>query len=281
LPLSLTDWLQRWLLNSTQGKLPPELLPAHKVYQATPIIRSDLLERVHNGEIKVHRTKVERITATGIVVDGETEIEVDAIIMCTGYKLKLPHLPDDAWRSKNPELADIGNATDLYKLMCPLKYENLFMVGLLEISGPQSIITEAQVRWAVSVLTGNIKLPSSVEMAKAVKKQQELQQRMFIRSDKMTVSMPFLDYCDALMAELGAKPTFSGLFGRIFTSGAPLRSFQVLIAVYMGLTAPAQYRLFGEHSCEELAAETILRLSRDSKHMTDKERELLNSLKKN
>jgi dimethylaniline monooxygenase (N-oxide forming) len=71
------------------GKLPPELQPKHKILQANPTVRSDFLEKVQVGFITPHRASVERFVEDGVILTNGTKLEVDEVISCTGYLVRL------------------------------------------------------------------------------------------------------------------------------------------------------------------------------------------------
>ena len=95
-------------------------------------------------------------------VDGKTahfkdgsQKEVDAIILCTGYKHHFPFLPDDLRLKTVNRLA----AADLYKGMAWVHNPNLFYLGMQDQWFTFNMF-DAQAWWARDVMMGKIEIPS-------------------------------------------------------------------------------------------------------------------------
>ena len=41
-------------------------MPKHKILEANPTVRGDILEKVRTGQIKVHRADIDHLTPSGI-----------------------------------------------------------------------------------------------------------------------------------------------------------------------------------------------------------------------
>lgn len=262
-----------------QGKHPPELIPNHKMLEAHPTIRGDFLEKCRANQIEIHRAGIEEIVPTGIKTTTGEIIEVDTIISCTGYKIDFPYLPRDTYRPKTTSKTslDTENAINLYELIYPVEYRNLFFIGLIEVPGPHAPVSELQVRWSIGLLTGRIPQLSPKELAEGVAWFQADQAKHYVHSARHTLSTPVISYCDRIAAPLGADPTFAKLCQHIFASGKPLRSLRLLNAVYNSVPSLAQYRLFGYGNIQDLATEQLLRLAGSNKQLTKKEKEWIQS----
>jgi dimethylaniline monooxygenase (N-oxide forming) len=271
LPASLAEWLQTKLLNLVQGKHPDELRPEHRLMQQNPTIRSEFLERVRTGTIRVHRAEVGTFTETGIALTDGSSIEADVVISCTGYQRLRPYLPVDVLRSADtPE-----HEADLYKLVVPARHRNLYFVGYIEAAGPSPPAMEAQARFAVGAIAGHVKLPEGEALLKEIREWQSWHSKAFVRSERHVNTETYVPYIDSLLEPLGANPTFLRLLGQVFTSGEPLRALSVLSAVYMDVTSSAQWRLCGHGKNQELARETVLRISRGKGELSVNEKALL------
>lgn len=276
LPSSVAQWLELQLLLLTEGEHPPELKPKHKILEAVPTIRGDFLERIRIGQIKIHRAGVEKFTPNGLITSTGEELEVDTIILCTGYKMEFPYLPADSYQSeRDPNAIDAHNKIELYEFVHSVRYKNLFVIGMVEVPGPLAPASEAQARWSVGVLTKRVTLPSLDEMAAAVKVAHIKQAKTYVRSERHSTITDFLPYLDRLLKPLGANPTFGRLFANVFTSGHPLQALSLMNAVYMQICAPSQYRLFGYKKSPELATATFLRTANGKKEMSEVEKRLI------
>lgn len=252
--------------------------PKHKLLEQSPTVRGDFIEKVRTGVITVHRGSVDSLTEDGIVIsnaeDGkqklEEELKVDVIIACTGYnQFDQPFLPSDATRS-----SDTGKV-DLYKLIVPPRYPNLFMIGHAELVGPAAPVFDAQARWASSIVAGRIHLPTQEAMRAEVAKLHAWQEKHFLGTERHALALYNITYTDELLEALGAAPSFRRCLGKMLTSGHPWRAFKVLNAVWFGIPSAAQWRLFGHGAQEELAVETLLRIADGGETLSEKEAQLL------
>ncbi|ORY55628.1 flavin-binding monooxygenase-like family protein [Pseudomassariella vexata] len=270
-PARAAEYIQTCLLDLVLGKHPKELQPDHRLLQQNPTIRTEFVERVRTGALKIHRAEVACFTETGLKLSDGTAVDADVVIACTGYLHAHPYLPADVLR--NAETPYFG--IYVYKLIVPARYENIYFVGMIEAPGPALPPMEAQARFAVGIITGRVTPPAGEALMREIRNWQELHAKQFIRSERHVATETYVPYIDSLLELLGAKPTFGRLLGRVFSSGSPLRALSTLSAVYFGLTSSAQWRLFGHGRKEELARETVLRIAGEKGEMTKRERELL------
>lgn len=272
LPTGPSQWLQTKLLQIVDGKPPQVLQPSHKILEQSPTIRGDFIEKVRTQVIKVHRGSVEQLTQNGLListVEGEKtiteELKADVIIACTGYdQFDYPFLPKDFVRS--PETP--ANRVDLYKLIVSPRYDNLFMMGFVEVVGSAGPAFEAQARWACAVLSGRVKLPEKPKMMEEVQKFQAWQEKHFLGTERHALIVHAAQYNDDLLEPLGAVPSFGKCLGSILTSGHPWRAIKVLNAVWFGVPTGAGWRLFGYGAKRDLAVETLLRIGSGGKALS-------------
>ncbi|QSS59442.1 flavin-containing monooxygenase [Histoplasma capsulatum] len=292
LPDSLSKWVQTKIMDFAIGKHPEVIKPDHKILQASVTVHSNLIEFINVGKVKVHRATVKQFTETSLVLTNDTELDVDVVICCTGYHMDMPYLPKETYHVKDNPILKSPNTLDLYKLVVSPRFPNLFFIGCVELPGPLFPVAESQARWASGIVTGKVKLPSADEMTRQVKEYQAnltktryletkiaisqqtlLTKFQMVVSDRHTINVHFLPYCDSLLADLDANPTFARLLHRLVTSN-PFRAFAVLKAVYFGINSPAQYRLFGHGRKPELAAATLTRLAAGT-GISEKEKALM------
>ncbi|KAG6359345.1 hypothetical protein INS49_012866 [Diaporthe citri] len=271
LPIGPAQWLQTKLLEIVDGKPPQVLRPSHKILEQSPTVRGDFIEKVRTQVINIHRGSVEHLTKDGLVitVQGEEttteELKADVIIACTGYdQFDHPFLPKDVVRGPDTP----ANRVDLYKLIVPPRYDNLFMMGHAETVGPAAPTFEAQARWACAVLSGRIELPPKAKMSEEVQKFQAWQEKHFLGTERHALIVYAVPYNDELLEPLGAVPSFGKCLGSVLTSGHPWRALKVLNAVWFGIASGAQWRLFGYGAKEKLATETLLRIGAGGKALS-------------
>lgn len=141
-------------------------------------------------------------------------------------------------------------------------------------------VYEAQARWAVDgVLSGKVVLPPATEMQRwSAEFQLDLAKRLYETPRHTILVESNVGYIDDLTKPFNANPTLLRLLKLVFTSN-PLRALSILNSVYMEVTNPSQYRLFGEGACPELAAATILRISGGKDKFSEAEEKGLEKLK--
>ena len=107
--------------------------------------------------------KLERVDGgTAHFIDG-TSKDVDAIILCTGYKHHFPFLPDDLRLKTANRLA----AADLYKGVVWNKNSDLFYLGMQDQWYTFNMF-DAQAWWVRDCIMDKISLPTKAEMAQDV-----------------------------------------------------------------------------------------------------------------
>lgn len=112
--------------------------------------------------------KLDRVDKrTAYFTDG-TSKEVDAIILCTGYRHHFPFLPDDLRLKTANRLA----ASDLYKGVVYTGNPDLFYLGMQDQWYTFNMF-DAQAWWVRDVIMGKIKLPDAATMEADWKKRQE------------------------------------------------------------------------------------------------------------
>ncbi|OHE97527.1 hypothetical protein CORC01_07142 [Colletotrichum orchidophilum] len=272
LPTSVQEWLFEKILEHAVGKMPPELQPDHSIMAQNATLRSDFIEKLQTGVFSLRRSTIASFTETGVILANGDSLEADVVILATGYHIvDQPYLPPGALASKEAPAPQV----DLYKLVVSPTWKDLYVMGQTEQAGPVTPVSEAQARYIAAVIKGSVQLPSEEDMMRDIRALRVWQKKHMIDSDRHALTVDFVRYMDGLLAPLGAAPTFGKLFGRIFTSGKPLRAWNILSAVYFGIPAPAQWRLFGEGSTPVLAEETLLRTDANTGELSEGEKSFL------
>ena len=107
--------------------------------------------------------KLDRVeSATAHFIDG-TSKDVDAIILCTGYKHHFPFLPDDLRLRTANRLA----SADLYKGVVWTKNSDMFYLGMQDQWYTFNMF-DAQAWWVRDCIMDRISLPTRAEMAQDV-----------------------------------------------------------------------------------------------------------------
>ena len=101
---------------------------------------------------------IERLSRNRAIMKDGTEYEIDALILCTGYKKYLPFLSPECRVKIEDE-----RMTPLYKHMIHTEFPSLAFIAYTQIDLPIMNI-ETQVKFLMAVWEGRFKLPSTDEM---------------------------------------------------------------------------------------------------------------------
>jgi cation diffusion facilitator CzcD-associated flavoprotein CzcO len=148
--------------------------PPYAPGQGPLIAATDLLPAIAHGRLTV---KPEALRAEDRCVhfaDGSRQ-ELDAIVHCTGYRIKFPFLD---------EAIVVGgdDAPPLYQLAVPPEREGLYFLGLVHSMTALMPVAEAQAEWIGDLLTGVVRLPPRGEMWGTIRRTRARQDRRFYDS---------------------------------------------------------------------------------------------------
>ncbi|MEM7800177.1 MAG: NAD(P)-binding domain-containing protein [Chloroflexota bacterium] len=101
--------------------------PDHKVMSSHPIMNTQILHYLQHGDLKAHQDINYLDGDTVHFVDGSS-LDVDLIILATGYRWHVPYLPEETfqWRNSRPEL--------YLNVFAPAQ-PSLFVNGFIETNG--------------------------------------------------------------------------------------------------------------------------------------------------
>lgn len=123
-------WLQRMvsgvLVKIALGRPQRYGLPApdHKLFEAHPIVNSQLLYYVGHGRIRV-RMNVERLCGDKVRFRDGTEPNIDLIVLAIGYRIAFPFLDSDL-------ILDAQDRPKLFLNVFHPQYDNFFVAGLIQ-----------------------------------------------------------------------------------------------------------------------------------------------------
>uniref|UniRef100_A0A915PXY6 Flavin-containing monooxygenase n=1 Tax=Setaria digitata TaxID=48799 RepID=A0A915PXY6_9BILA len=219
------------------------LRPNHRFFQQHPTINDDLPNLLCSGRIIITED-VEFINETTVQVKGGRQFPADVIIFATGYTFGFPFLhPDFIIPIRDHEV-------ELYKYVFPLKYPTLAVIGLIQPIGSILPISEMQCRWAAAVFSGQLTLPSHIEMMADIELKRIQIKKRYFTSTKHTVQVDYIKYMDEIAEQIGCKPNLKKY---IFTD--PSFCLRLLI----GANAPYVYRIEGPGSWNK-AKEALITL---------------------
>ena len=148
--------------------------PPYKPGQGPLIATTDLLPAIFHGRIRAQPT-VARVDGRRVRFSDGSEVEADAIVHCTGYRIAFPFL--------DPSLVAGGDdAPPLYHQVVPPEIDGLYFVGLLHSMMSLMPLAEMQGDWIGDLLTGRVTLPSRAEMWETIRRARRRQDRRFYDS---------------------------------------------------------------------------------------------------
>ena len=127
--------------------------------ESTMVPRPDFFRRVRNGDIEAHHGTIEHYTETGVRLADGSELELDLVIMATGWKTDFSFIEDKAWQALEP--GDDGFY--LYRHVLHPATPGLVFVG--RAASISSVLTYClQAHWLAQLLAAVISLPPAEAM---------------------------------------------------------------------------------------------------------------------
>ena len=127
--------------------------------ESTMLPRSDFYRLVRRGAIKAHRTGVEEYVATGPRLADGTTLDIDVMVLATGWTIDFGFLSDEVGGRLGAE----DDGCYLYRHMMHPDVPGLVFVG--RASTISSILTYSlQACWLGELLDGGVSLPSAADM---------------------------------------------------------------------------------------------------------------------
>ena len=101
--------------------------PDHKLYESHPVVNSLVLYHAGHGDIEI-KADIDHFEGKTVHFKDQTQEDFDLILLATGYKLNYPFLD-------KKHLNWQGACPDLYLNIFHPKYNNLFVLGMIEAAG--------------------------------------------------------------------------------------------------------------------------------------------------
>ncbi|MEM6804037.1 MAG: NAD(P)-binding domain-containing protein [Bacteroidota bacterium] len=160
--MKLPSWLDRRLNEFLIGKILVGDLekyglqkPDHPILTSHPIMNTRILHHLGHGDIAAKRDVKAFEGKKVCFVDG-SELEVDVVVLATGYKRIYPFISDDFLTYKEGVL-------DLYLEVFDRRYNNLFFLGGIETDGAAYAILGKQADLVASFLASQEKNPAGYQ----------------------------------------------------------------------------------------------------------------------
>ncbi|EFP10703.1 hypothetical protein CRE_03531 [Caenorhabditis remanei] len=219
------------------------LKPAHRVFGAHPTVNDELPNRIACGTVRI-KPNIANFTEYGIVFQDGSKIEhVDEVtvfvVMSTGFSFEFGLV-------EKGELIKVNNNhVSLYQYMFPTDlsdHNSLAVIGLVQPFGSIMPLSEMQARVYMEQFTGNNVVPSKREMIDNVHDKLEKMARRYVKSNRHTIQVDYVDYIEELAKLIGAQLDMKQLWKE-----DPWLAYKV----YFGPRVPYIYRLNGPHKWKE------------------------------
>ena len=185
---------------SLVSKLPVEI---DSFGESTQAPKPEFFRLARTGHIDLHRTSVEKFSESGLQLGDGTALDLDTVILATGWKVDFSFISPDVWARLDP--GDDGFY--LYRHIVNPNVPTLFFIG--RAATITCILTfSLQARWLANVLSGKVRLPSDEEMRQNIEDMKAWKQSWMPFSSARSARLlaHSLHYHDELVKDLGESP---------------------------------------------------------------------------
>lgn len=171
--------------------------------ESTMVPRGAFYRLARRDVIDLHRTTIERYTDSGVDLADGTSLNLDAVVLATGWQTDFSFVAPDVWRR-------IGEEDDgfyLYRHMLNPDIPGFAFVG--RASSISSILTYClQAHWLGEVIEGKVQLPSTDAMKKNVEEMKAWKRAWipFSAARSARLIAHTQHYHDELLRDLGVSP---------------------------------------------------------------------------
>jgi dimethylaniline monooxygenase (N-oxide forming) len=171
--------------------------------ESTQVPRAEFFRLARSGDINLHRTVIDKYTPRGVQLANGEFLDVDLVIMATGWLTDFGFIDPDVWSRLGP--GDDGFY--LYRHIMNPNVPGLFFIG--RASTISSITTYSlQARWLASVLTQQVQLPPVEAMRRNIEEMRDWKQSWMPFSSARSARLiaHTQHYHDELLKDLGTSP---------------------------------------------------------------------------
>jgi dimethylaniline monooxygenase (N-oxide forming) len=188
---------------SRVGLVPDTPIEIDSFGESTMFAKPEFFKLIRDGRIGAHPTGITEYTADGVALENGETLDIDMLILATGWKTDFSFLSEDLRRRL--DFADDGFY--LYRHMhCP-DLPGLFFVG--RASTITSITTYSlQARWLGELVSGRHQLPSVEAMDREIDGMKAWKRAWMPKSDARSARLilHMQHYHDELLRDFGADP---------------------------------------------------------------------------
>lgn len=171
--------------------------------ESTQVPKNEFFRLARNGTIQLHKTVIEKYTPSGVQLDNGELLDLDTVILATGWKTDFSFIAPDVWSRLEP--GDDGFY--LYRHILHPKVPGLAFIG--RASSISSILTYSlQSWWLANLLKNQLLLPSTEDMSRNIEEMRAWKQSWMPFSSARSARLiaHTQHYHDELVRDLGLSP---------------------------------------------------------------------------
>lgn len=176
--------------------------PDHEPLAAHPSVSIDFLEKSGSGDLTCVPA-IQRLDGDAVVLTDGRRIEVDVIVLATGYEMSFPFFDDQEL------LPTSDHKYPLFKRIMKPGIDDLYFAGLAQSSPTIVNLAEQQSKLIASHLAGQYALPSVAEMWDTIREDEHKHLGQYYDAPRHTIQIDFARYTRGLLKEIaeGEKRT--------------------------------------------------------------------------
>jgi dimethylaniline monooxygenase (N-oxide forming) len=171
--------------------------------ESTMIAKGELFTKVRAGAIEAHRTTISEYTTTGLKLDNGESLDLDLVILATGWKTNFDFIDGSVLQRLNQE----EDGFYLYRHIYNPDIPGLFFIG--RAASVSSILTYSlQSHWLGELIRGIHELPSEESMKRNVEEMKEWKRSWMPFSSARSARLiaHSQNYHDELLSDIKVSP---------------------------------------------------------------------------
>lgn len=233
-------------LSKQQAISPALQIPEEQyIYPPYVAISDGYLEAINSGKIELKRGKATFLENDRLVLEDQTAIKTDAVVICSGYITCLPFLSKMQLDSLEFSSESQFQPLLLHKGMFNPELTNIAFIGMYR--GPYFGVMELQSRWACMAFSNpNQYYPTPEEMKEGIEIERQIR---FLSPRPQFPHGDYVNFADSIAKRIGVFPN-RHLEGKDVDP-------ELSQTVKEGCVIPSHYRLEGSYSNYNVSSEII------------------------
>lgn len=202
---------------------PPMPIELSGFDHTTMVPRPEFYRLVRKGVINACRGEIATLTESGITLENGEQLEVDIVILATGWRTDYSFLGEEQLHKLNIE----QDGFYLYRHMINPDLPNLVFLGCNAVTYEAIVTYNLQARWLAELLNGRHRLPERDEMIQNIEEMKRWKRSWMLASPGRgaMIGPHQLHYHDELLRDFGANPKRKkGLFAPLMELIGPYES---------------------------------------------------------